>query len=66
MKLYEFAVIWNPTSDQAKEGKKSELIVAPTTILAKDDSAAFLQAARAIPAEKADELDQMDIAVRPF
>jgi hypothetical protein len=66
MKLYEYAIIWNPTDEQKKDGKKSKILVKPEHILAKDDNAAFMIAVRAIPENHTDDMDQIDVAVRPF
>lgn len=66
MRIFQFAAIWNPTSEQAKEGKKAKIVLEPTTILAKDAAQANMLAARALPEDMMDELDQIDIAVRAF
>lgn len=66
MKLFQYAAIWNPTPEQAKDGKKAKIVLEPTTVLAKDAAQANMLAARAIPENMMDELDQIDIAVRAF
>ena len=70
MKLYEYAVIYNPlpTKDQSERGEKpkSTLIVDVQRILSNNDKEAMMLAARAIPAEYTDKLDQVEIALRPF
>lgn len=70
MKLYEFAVIYNPlpTKDQNERGEKpkSTLLVDVTRALANDDKEAMMLAARAIPSEYTDKLDRLEIACRPF
>lgn len=70
MKLYEYAVIYNPiqTKEQREAGERprSELLVPITTILCHDDKEANMIAARSIPQEFVDKLDRVDIAVRPF
>lgn len=70
MKLYEYAVIYNPTptKDENERGDKpkSKLVVGVTQALANDDKEAMLLAARAIPAEYTDKLDRVEIALRPF
>lgn len=70
MKLYEFAVIYNPlpTKDQDERGEtpKSLLIVDVTRSLAATDKEIMMLAARSIPSEYTDKLDQVEIAVRPF
>lgn len=70
MKLYEFAVIYNPlpTKEQQDRGEspKSVLAVDVTRVLANNDKEAQMLAARAIPTEYTDALDRVEIAVRPF
>ena len=66
-KLFQYAAIWHPTEKQIKEdGAKSKLIVEMQTILANDQQAVTMTAAMSIPAEYKDQLDQIEIAVRPF
>lgn len=64
--LFQYALIWNPTDKEAKEGKKSLLIKEPTTLLAKDQDQASILVAREIPKEYLEQLDQVQIALRPF
>lgn len=67
MKLFDYAVIHHPKKkDKDTETKASKLIVVPTTILAKDENTALMLAARAIPEEYVDKLDEVEVAVRPF
>lgn len=70
MKLFEFAVIYNPlpTKDQNDRGEKpkSELVVDITRVLANDEKEASMQAARAIPEAYTSKLDRVEIALRPF
>ena len=66
-KLFQYAVLWHPTEKQTKEeGLKSKLIVDITTILSSDQQSVMMTAAMSIPAEYKDQLDQIEIAVRPF
>ena len=65
-KLFEYAAIFNPTDKELKDGVKPELVVKPTTVLAKNDKEVALLAARAIPENFASKLDQVEIAFRPF
>jgi hypothetical protein len=64
--LFEFAILWHPTSEQAKKGEKSKIISKPEYMLAKDVGAVNLKAAKSIPDEYDDQLEQIEIAVRPF
>lgn len=65
--LFQYAVLWHPTKEQAeKESKKSVLVIAPDTILAPNNNAATMAIVRRIPEEYADQLEQIEIAIRPF
>lgn len=70
MKLYEYAVIYNPlpTKDENERGEKpkSKLIVDVKRILSNSDKEAMMLAARDIPADYTDKLDRVEIALRPF
>ena len=65
-RLFQYAIIWNPSEAEATEGKKSKLICQPTNLLAVDQNSAQIAAAMNIPAEFKDQLDQVEIAIRPF
>lgn len=70
MKLYEFAVIFTSRLTkaqlEAQEKPRSELVVDVTRVLAHSDAEANMLAARAIPKQYEDKLDQCQIALRPF
>ncbi len=70
MKLYEYAVIFNPLQTQAQKdaGEKpsSELIVDVTRVLSNNEKEAMMIAARSIPEKYTTKLDQVEIALRPF
>lgn len=57
--LYEYSVLL-----RTKEG--TEIVVPPATVLASSLEAARLIAARAVPDDKAEEPDRLDIKVRLF
>jgi hypothetical protein len=65
-KIYQYAVVWHPDEDQEKEGKKSEIIINPDYLLAKDERSALITLSRNIPEKYLDQLDQLEIAIRPF
>jgi len=66
-KLFQYAILWHPTEKQVKdEGLKSKVIVEPKTILAIDANGAGMAAAMEIPADYKNQLDQIELAVRPF
>ncbi len=66
MQIFQYAVILHPTPEEAKNGKRAKLVVEVTSILAKDESGAIMQAARSIPEEFMDRQDRLEVAVRPF
>ena len=66
-KLFQYAIIWHPTEKQVKDdGAKSKLVKAIDTILAADERSVLMTAAMNIPTEYKDQLDQVEIVVRPF
>jgi hypothetical protein len=66
LKLYQFAILWHPNKEQKEKEVKTKLVVEPTTILASNDQVAQMMAVKAIPEEYTEQLDQIDIAIRPF
>lgn len=64
--VFQFIILLHPTKEQSEKGEKSKIIVPLTTILANDASAANIAAARAIPEEFIDKLDQVVLAIKPF
>ena len=66
-KLFQYAIIWHPTEKQVKEDStKSKLVKPLDTILAIDEKSVLMTAAMNIPAEYKEQLDQVEIVVRPF
>jgi hypothetical protein len=66
-KLFQYAIIWHPTEKQVKDdGAKSKLAKELTTILATDEKAVLMTASMNIPVEYKEQLDQVEIVVRPF
>lgn len=66
-KLFQYAILFHPTEKQVKdEGMKSKVIVEPKTVLAVDQNGAAMAAAMEIPTEYKTQLDQIEIALRPF
>jgi len=61
-KLFEYVVYLVPT----QEGEKPVVIIDLTIEIAKDQAEVNLRAARKIPAEYENRLDEVVIAVRPF
>lgn len=65
--LFQYAILWHPTEKQVKdEGLKSKLLVTPQTVLAEAQQSVLMLAATQIPKEYLGELEQVQIAVRPF
>lgn len=65
-KLYEYAIIWHPTEQQAEDGQSSRIIQAPEVCLATNEKIVAIKAARSIPDEFVEQLDQVEVAIRPF
>ena len=64
--LFQYAVLWHPTTKQAEDGQASKLVVDITSVLASDENAVRTMASRAIPEEYLTQLDQIETKVRPF
>ena len=68
--LFQFAVIHTPKQTRDANGndttKPSKIVIEPTHILAKDDKEVAMRAARQIPEEYMDSLDEVQVLVRPF
>jgi len=65
-RLFQYAIIYDPTNDEAKEGKKPVLVKDVTTLLAKDEKSALILVSREIPQEYLDKLERLNIAIKPF
>jgi hypothetical protein len=68
MKIFEYAVMYVPSNPSQKpEGRKTpQLVLPPVAVLARDDAHARTLAARAIPKDWEDVIDEMQVAIRPF
>ena len=66
LNLFEYWVLKHPTEEQEKEGKITELLIAPTHILASDVKTVNMKVARLLPENEMDNLDNIQIGVRPF
>ena len=64
--LFTHVILWHPTEVQVKDGQKSKIVVEPTNCLAKDLASAQLAAAMSIPEDYKEQLDHLEIVVRPF
>jgi len=66
-KLFQYAILWHPTKKQVEdESKKSCVLVQPTTILSTDSNSAAITAPMSIPQEYKDQIDQIEVCVKPF
>ena len=65
-KLFEFAIIAHPTTEEEKDGKGTEILVKPEVIVAPDDRTANIIASRRIPESHLNRLDRVEIALRSF
>jgi len=65
-RLFQYAIIWHPTKDEAKTGTKSLLIKGIETVLATDDRSLLIIASREIPANYLNQLEQIEIVIRSF
>lgn len=67
-KLFEYALLWHPTKEEKEKGLKSKLIsgCCPQQAFAESIEKINMIAAMAIPEEYKDQIDQIEIAVRPF
>jgi len=67
MKVFEYVVLLHPDTGEKKRGDKVKLISDGVQhVLAKDQNVATMLAARKVPDEFAEKLDQVEIAIRPF
>lgn len=66
MPMFEYAVAYKPSDAERKDGKRATILVPTKLTICKDEHAAGLEAARAIPEEYADRLENVEVAVRPF
>lgn len=68
--LFEYVILWHPkqTKEQLERGEmpKSVLIKEPTRELARSHAEVSILAAREIPTDHLDRLEEIEIVVRPF
>lgn len=70
MKLFTDAVVHNPKTTHDAQGNDttapSTILVTPSNILSVDEKTVAMRAARQIPEDYLDKLDEVEILVRPF
>lgn len=70
-KLFEYEVLYHPKTKKDAAGnpmeeKKSILVSAPQHVLAVSDKEVAMLAARSLPEDYTDKLDDVEIVIRPF
>lgn len=70
-KLFEYALIHHPAPIRAKEGEpqrnpKSVLISGVKQVVAVDEKEVGMLAARELPTEFLDKIDEVEVVIRPF
>lgn len=66
MPLYTVAIIKRATKKEAENGKLETLILAPTTVVARDDKSASLQALLDNKDSIGTDVSDVEVLVRPF
>jgi hypothetical protein len=66
LKLFQYVIFFQPTEKEVKDGVKATIIKDITNVLSVDEKEVNIKAAREIPEEYLDRLDQVIIALRPF
>lgn len=65
-RLFEYALIWHPNKEQSKDGQRSKIVLEPKLVLGADDKSVGMKAIKAIPAEYDEQLEQIEVVVKPF
>lgn len=70
-KLFEYAVLYHPkekkdAAGNPLESKKSIVVKEPTTVVAVSEQEVGILAAKSIPSEYEDKLEDVEIVIRPF
>lgn len=70
-KLFEYAILYHPkekkdAAGNPTESKASVVVKAPTTLVAVKEEQVAILAAREIPQEYLDKLEDVEILIRPF
>lgn len=63
-KLFTYAALWH--KEDSEGDVETELLIEPKTILASNDKSAATLVARALPEKCLEDLDNVEIIVRPF
>lgn len=66
LQVFQYIVLLHPTEEEAKAGKKTEIIKDITTDIAEDQKILGMKIVRALPEEVMGKLTQIDIVIRNF
>ena len=67
LELFRYCVLRHPSDAEAKEGRKTELVIPPTEYaLYPSQQAVLIAAWRALPPEALEDTDRYEVAVSPF
>lgn len=67
MEVYIVIVLLAPTAKQKHDDGMVPTIVVPmTAVIAKDEQTAAMKAARLVPTEYAEKVDQLEVKIVPF
>jgi hypothetical protein len=66
MPVFEVILIQNPTKAESENGQIEKLIFGPTAVVARDDKSAGVQAVLTNRDQIQNNLDRIDVLVRPF
>lgn len=68
-RIYEYAVLFHPKPKRVGDEtvtEPSQILVDVKRVVAQDDKGVAILAAREIPTDYLDKLEQVEIAIRPF
>lgn len=66
MRLFQFAIVVTPKKKEGKDIEKPFILVDVKSVLAPDEVTARMIAAREIPDDWVDRIDEVGILTRPF
>lgn len=62
LQVYRYTILRHPIKDEGK----TQMIIPPTYLMAKDQATAVSLATMEIPAAYKSDIDQLEVIVRPF
>ncbi len=63
---FEVLILLHPTKKSSSSGDKTKIILDKTMFLAKDANTAMILASRMIPEEHIENIERVQVLVRPF